>query len=186
VSKKEKIAEVSLRLFVGNGFHGTPTSKIAQEAGVANGTLFNYFKTKDELVIALYISVKDEMAEYLAQHTTTGRGLKEVMKSQFLASLFWALDNELKFRFIQLFHTSPYIEKMAQEVLQNQAGPHLGLIQQGIDERVFKPLPADLIFTLISSQTFGLYQYLASRSLSKVEQHEVIQQTFELLWDMLI
>ena len=184
MDKREKIIEVALRLFVDNGFHGTPTSKIAQEAGVANGTLFQYFKTKDELVVELYISVKENMAEFIKKNTTKSDNLKEVMESQFLASLFWALDNMVKFKFIQQFHTSPYIGKVEQEIIQSQVMPHLSLIQNGINEGIIKKLPVDFVYSLISSQTFGVYQYLVSKPFTKVQQHDIIEQTFELLWDM--
>jgi AcrR family transcriptional regulator len=185
MDKKEKIIEVALRLFVDNGFHGTATSKIAQEAGVANGTLFQYFKTKDELVIALYVSVKENMAEFIEKNTAKSDNVKEVMKSQFLASLFWALDNLVKFKFIQQFHASPYVEKVEQEVIKNQIMPHLSLIQIGIDKGLIKKLPVDFVYSLISSQTFGVYQYLTSKSFTKVQQHDTIEQTFELLWVMI-
>ena len=65
MTKKEAILNTALKLFVENGFHGTATGKIAQEAGVGTGTLFTYFKTKDELVLSLYVSIKIEMMEYL-------------------------------------------------------------------------------------------------------------------------
>jgi AcrR family transcriptional regulator len=185
MDKKEKIIETALRLFVDNGFHGTATSKIAQEAGVANGTLFNYFKTKDELVIALYVSVKDDMALFIEKNTAKSDNLKEVMKSQFLSSLFWALDNQLKFRFIQQFHTSPYIGKIEQEVMQSQVLPHLTLIKTGIKKGLIKKLPFDFVYAIISSQTFGAYQYLISKPFTKVQQHKTIEQIFELLWDMI-
>jgi AcrR family transcriptional regulator len=185
MDKKEKIIEAALKLFVDNGFHGTATSKIAQEAGVANGTLFNYFKTKDELVIALYVSVKEDMADFLAKNTVNSENLKEVMKSQFLASLFWALDNQLKFKFIQQFHTSPYTDKVEKEIIQSQVLPHLSLIQKGIDKGLIKKLPVDFVYAIISSQTFGVYQYLISKQFTKVQQHDTIEQTFDLLWDMI-
>lgn len=185
MDKREKIIETALKLFVDNGFHGTATSKIAQEAGIANGTLFNYFKTKDELVIALYLSVKDDMADFLAKNTINSGGLKEVMKSQFLASLFWALDNPLKFRFIQQFHSSPYLDKLEQDIIQSQALPHLTLIQAGIDQGIIKQLPVDFIYAIISSLTFGAYQYLVSKQFTKVQQHDTIEQTFDMLWDMI-
>jgi len=185
MDKKEKIIETALKLFVDNGFHGTATSKIAQEAGVANGTLFNYFRTKDELVIALYLSVKGDLAKFITQNTVKSETLKEVMKSQFLSFLFWALDNPLKFRFIQQFHTSPYMGKVDQEIIQSQVLPHLLLIQSGIDNGVLKKLSVDFVYTIISSQTFGLYQYLLSKPFSKVQQHDTIEQIFELLWDMI-
>ena len=185
MNKKELIINAALNLFVENGFHGTATSKIAQEAGVANGTLFQYFKTKDELVIALYIHIKNELAEYITKNTNDKADLKEELKSQILSSLYWALDNTTKFRFIQQFHTSPYITQIEQEILQKQAEPHLSLIAKGIKQAVLKPLPADLIYTLMSNHVFGLYQYITSKKLTKAKQHETIQTTFDMLWDML-
>ena len=48
--KKQSILDASLKLFVENGFHGTSTAEIAKTAEVATGTLFHYFKTKEELI----------------------------------------------------------------------------------------------------------------------------------------
>ena len=62
MDKRQQILDAALKLFVEYGFHGTPTSLIAKEAGVANGTLFHYFSTKDELVVALYSSIKSRMS----------------------------------------------------------------------------------------------------------------------------
>lgn len=185
MDKKEAIINAALNLFVDNGFHGTATSKIAQQAGVANGTLFQYFKTKDDLVIALYIHIKDELADYITKNTADTKDIKEEMKSQILSSLFWALDNSNKFRFIQQFHTSPYIGQVEKEVLLKQVEPHFALIQKGIKKGIIKPLPVDLIYSLISNQVFGLYQFVTSKKLSKAKQHETIETTFEMLWDML-
>jgi AcrR family transcriptional regulator len=185
MDKKDLILNSALRLFVENGFHGTATSKIALEAGVANGTLFQYFKTKDELVIALYIHIKEELAEYTTMHTAGTKSFKEEIKSQILSSLFWALDNQNKFRYIQQFQTSPYIGQIEQEIINKQLEPHLALIQKGIEQGILKSLPVELIYALITSHVFGLYQFIASRELTKINQQETIEITFELLWDML-
>jgi AcrR family transcriptional regulator len=184
MDKRDLIINAALKLFVDNGFHGTATSKIAQEAGVANGTLFQYFKTKDELVIALYIHFKDELAEYVTKNTADNTDIKETIKTQVLSSLFWALDNPTKFRFIQQFHTSPYIGQVEQDVINKQVEPHLTLIQKAIKQGIIKPLPADLVYSLMTNQVFGLYQFVTSKKLSKAKQHETIETTFEMLWDM--
>ncbi len=184
VDKKDLIINAALKLFVDNGFHGTATSRIAQEAGVANGTLFQYFRTKDDLVIALYISSKDELAEYVAKNTADTADIKETIKTQVLSTLFWALNNKTKFSFIQQFHTSPYIGQIAQEVINKQVEPHLTLIQKGIKQGVLKQLPADLVYSLMTNQVFGLYQFVTSKKLSKAKQQETIETTFEMLWDM--
>jgi len=44
--KRTAIIEAALKLFTERGFHGTSTAQISKEAGVATGTLFNYFPTK--------------------------------------------------------------------------------------------------------------------------------------------
>ncbi len=185
MERKDLILKAALKLFVDKGFHGTATGKIAQEAGVANGTLFQYFKTKDELVIALYIHIKDELAEYVSKNTAGNADIKETIKSQILSTLYWALDNPVKFQFIQQLHTSPYIGQVEQEVLYKQIEPHLTLIHKGIKQGILKPLPADLIYSLLSNQVFGLYQFITSKKFSKAKQNETIQTTFEMLWDML-
>jgi len=185
MDKREKIIETALKLFVENGFHGTATAKIAKEAGVANGTLFQYFKTKDELVVVLYLHLKEELKEYTSKNTAKNANIKETLKTQVLAALHWALENPIKFRFIQQFHTSPYIGQVEQDILNKQIQPHLELIQKGIKQGVIKPLPADLVYSLMSNQVFGLYHYITSKNLRKAEQQNIIETTFEMLWDML-
>ena len=41
----------------------TPTSEISKQAGLAEGALFAYFKTKDDLINALYHQIKLELAD---------------------------------------------------------------------------------------------------------------------------
>src|SRR5690606_31556619 len=52
--KKKAIFESTLELIKENGFHGTPMSLVAKNACVAAGTIYHYFKSKDELICELY------------------------------------------------------------------------------------------------------------------------------------
>src|SRR4249919_1481712 len=54
---KERILKAALELFREKGLDGTTTRQISQKAGIAEGTLFNYFKTKEDL--ALYFFQKE-------------------------------------------------------------------------------------------------------------------------------
>ena len=51
-------------------FHATPTRKITQEAEVPIGTLFNKFAAQDDLIVALYVDIKNRMKEYVAENST--------------------------------------------------------------------------------------------------------------------
>ena len=64
--KRQAIIAAAIQVFAENGLSATPTSAISKAAGVAEGTLFTYFSTKNELINALYRSFKVELAELLA------------------------------------------------------------------------------------------------------------------------
>ncbi len=51
---KEHILEVAARLFQTQGFQKTTTRTIAKQCGIGEGTLFNYYPTKDDLLIAVF------------------------------------------------------------------------------------------------------------------------------------
>jgi len=63
--KRIAILEAAATAFAERGHWATPTAAISRAAGIAEGTLFTYFSTKDELLDALYRSLKVEMAAAL-------------------------------------------------------------------------------------------------------------------------
>jgi AcrR family transcriptional regulator len=61
--KRNAILDAATRLFAERGLAAAPTSEISSLAGVAEGTLFTYFGTKDELINSLYRELKLELAD---------------------------------------------------------------------------------------------------------------------------
>jgi len=59
--------EAALKLFTQRGLHGTSTAQISKEAGVATGTLFNYFPTKDDLINSLYFEMKGKLSRSMGK-----------------------------------------------------------------------------------------------------------------------
>lgn len=53
-TKKEKIIESALKLFAEKGFHETRTADLALEASVGEGTIYHYFKSKEELFLRVF------------------------------------------------------------------------------------------------------------------------------------
>ena len=52
--KSERILKAAVRVFARKGFYATRVSEIAKAAGVADGTIYLYFKNKDDLLISLF------------------------------------------------------------------------------------------------------------------------------------
>jgi AcrR family transcriptional regulator len=185
MDKKQIIINSAIELFVELGFHGTATSKIAQQAGVANGTLFNYFKTKDELIISLYHTILEEMDGYIIEKMTSHSISKELFQSLFFGTIFWSLDNRVQYQYMLQFNNSPYFQQVAPTILNQEEHPLFVLIQNGIDIVLLKPMPVLFIFSLFRAQVNGLYNYLIYNNLDKNVQLELIHDTFEMLWKMI-
>lgn len=58
---KKHIIDTALHLFAKHGFHATPIHKIAKEAGIATGLLYNYFSGKEKLLEEI---IQNAMAEF--------------------------------------------------------------------------------------------------------------------------
>jgi TetR/AcrR family fatty acid metabolism transcriptional regulator len=52
--KRERILDAAERIFARHGFFAAKVSDVAKEAGVADGTIYLYFKSKDDLLISLF------------------------------------------------------------------------------------------------------------------------------------
>jgi AcrR family transcriptional regulator len=53
-----RFLDAATRVFAERGLTAAPRSDISKQAGVAEGNLFTYFKTKDDLIKALYREIK--------------------------------------------------------------------------------------------------------------------------------
>lgn len=52
--RMELLKETALRLFSSNGYEATSISVIAKEAGISKGLMYNYFESKEELLLSLF------------------------------------------------------------------------------------------------------------------------------------
>jgi AcrR family transcriptional regulator len=183
--KRKDLLAAALRLFAENGFHGTPTSKIAKEAGVANGTLFHYYKTKEDLIVSLYIDIKTRMSEHVEAKATKEKSIRNNFRNQYIQVMLWSLEHRDEFYFIQQFHTSPFAVLVPADEIKRLSGKGCEQIESAIKEKSIKKRDINFIMTLFTSHTFGLNQYLSKTKLSDKEQKEVIEDSFEMLWTML-
>jgi TetR/AcrR family fatty acid metabolism transcriptional regulator len=61
--KRERILDAAVKVFAKKGFHATRVSEVAKAAGVADGTIYLYFESKDEILVSLF---EDRVAKLLA------------------------------------------------------------------------------------------------------------------------
>lgn len=65
--KRERILVAAERIFARHGFFAAKVSDVAKEAGVADGTIYLYFKSKDDLLISLFERRMQQVNEHLRE-----------------------------------------------------------------------------------------------------------------------
>jgi AcrR family transcriptional regulator len=65
MSREQDILDAAIKIFSEKGFSAATTSEIAKEAGVAEGTIFRYFKTKKDILKSVMVKLVEVMSEEL-------------------------------------------------------------------------------------------------------------------------
>ncbi|NOU92368.1 TetR family transcriptional regulator [Paenibacillus sp. LMG 31456] len=84
--KKESIIEAALKLFEEQGYHTTKVSDIVRQAGVAQGTFYLYFKSKEDLFRSIAESCLAEVSDAIKLNCT-GSAKEEALYRMILESL---------------------------------------------------------------------------------------------------
>jgi len=84
--KRERILDAAVRVFAKKGFHATRVSEVAKAAGVADGTIYLYFKSKDELLVSLFEDRVERLLKFLQTElpasATASEKLKRIIELQ--------------------------------------------------------------------------------------------------------
>lgn len=139
-----------------NGFHGASMSAVAREAGVATGTAYTHYASKDELVLAAYRETKAA----LGQAVTAGLGPDLTVERRFhalwLACYRYLQANPEHARFLLQVEHSPYRGPAHESALADENDP---LVAQAALPDVaarLLPLPLDVIYELSFSPAVRL------------------------------
>ncbi len=74
--KEEKILQSSIKLFSEKGFNASTSKEIAKDAGISEGTIFKYFKTKKDILKAILIHLLNIISEKIIL-----KGIKDIFNN---------------------------------------------------------------------------------------------------------
>lgn len=84
--KRERILSAAIKVFAKNGFYATRVSEIAKAAGVADGTIYLYFKNKDDVLISIFedgiTRLLEIIREVAASEATVEQRIKRIIEMQ--------------------------------------------------------------------------------------------------------
>ncbi len=181
MSRKEKTLKKALELIVKQGIQETPMSQIAKESGVAMGTIYHHFKSKNEIVNAIYIYLKQKMGEALLEMSEQSDNYKK-MFFLYWSNLFeFYRQNEEAFKFLQTFTQSPLISSETKQEGLQYYNPIIEFFQQGLDNNILKPNNLVLLTETIHGNVVALVQIHFQQTI--IVNQSIIEQAINMSWD---
>ena len=168
--KRKEILSAALEVFSQKGFYTTPISEVAQKAGIAKGTIYEYFKSKDELFISLLdYALTDLLEEFITPSRFEDpvkqlediflKGLKIYQKHENLVNFFIFYWGESL-----CSGKSHIISSKLQQIYQQSRSLIENIYQQGVEEKRFKKMnPSHVSAALVALIEFIPMQWIIDK-----------------------
>ena len=131
IETKNRIFEVSGKLFKEKGFENTTIDEITKEAGIAKGTFFNYFPTKESLILYFAEQKADLIYDLRQEEALTHLPTKERIK-RFLVAMAESYEKDKDLTKLLFMEYKRYIE-ISRPELNKERSPHYRLIKVLLD-----------------------------------------------------
>ncbi|MCE1248931.1 MAG: TetR/AcrR family transcriptional regulator [Firmicutes bacterium] len=181
MSKKDLIFKSALMLFTTRGFHDTPTSEIAKQAGVATGTLFHYFSTKEELINELYLECKSTLVDKVMEGVDPQWDLPTRMHKMYFNSVLWGVEYHDKFNFLQQFDNSPNISDLTREEGYNRIKSINWVFDEAREAGLIRKDHRDMLMELVYAFIISVVTQLIQTKPEPKERDELIDLSYSIL-----
>jgi AcrR family transcriptional regulator len=144
--KRTAILDAATHVFAERGLSAAPTSEISKRAGIAEGTLFTYFETKDDLINALYRAIKLELADAMMSGFPRKKSVRTRLRYVWDAYVNWGLTNPEERKVLAQLTVSGMISK---ESIAAGGAPFVEMqntIRDAIDQHILRvDVPKEMI-----------------------------------------
>lgn len=185
--KRRRILDGALKAFAKKGFYNTKVSEIASEAGVADGTIYLYFKNKDDLLISLFEDRMEWIIERLeSELRQTGGSFARKLETFIRLHFTLVVENRdlAEFITVELRQSAKFVKEYSNPKFGDYLKILQGLIEQAQQEG---ELTAELDARIVSRAIFGaLDEVLLQMSLSTKLSPDEIERRVSMLSQMFL
>jgi len=158
--KTARIIEAAVKVFAKKGFYQAKVTDVAKAAGVADGTIYLYFKNKDDLLIRLF---EEKMEGFLQRFRSQLSKLDDpIIKLRTLVDVYFDLieeDQELADVFqVELRQSTKFLKDYHNQKFLDFLSMISSIIEEGIGNGFFRP---DLNIDVVKIMIFGALDEVA-------------------------
>jgi AcrR family transcriptional regulator len=156
--KADAILAAALDLFVERGFHGTSVPSVADRAGVAAGTIYHYFASKEALVNALYKRWKAEISARIVSDFPYDRPVREQFRTIWDRMADFALAHPKELAFLELHHHGSYLDEESRRIENQTVEFGVEMVKRAQVEEALKNLYPALLVELVNGAFLGVFR----------------------------
>ncbi|HIF9078679.1 TetR/AcrR family transcriptional regulator [Photobacterium damselae] len=183
--KKERILQATEMLLAKHGFHGLSMQKVAQEAGVAAGTIYRYFADKDDLLYQLHDHILGYVAQKIVQGLNDDMSLKQQFRTIWLNIWNMAINGEVLLINQGQFEHLPRRNSSEQRLREKKLFAKIDqMFDQGKEVGLFKRLDNDILSVLSLEPSACLARKKMNGMLDVSPQQ--LEAAIEAAWDAIV
>ena len=162
LEKRDAILAAALQLITHFGLHNTPMSAVAREAGVAVGTVYLYFPSKEAMINALYLQVLEDRNRALYQsadvvpHSPADQ--REAFWESWHALARWHLAHEAGSNLIAQCRASGILSDATRALEQKMDAEGLVRYEQAVAQGYLRGMSRYVIWALLAGPVYALVQ----------------------------
>lgn len=179
--KKERILHAAINLFATEGI-AVPTARIAKEAGVSNGTLFNNFATKQALIDEVYLHIKYKIAEQALSADISKCSAKDTFFTLWKSFMRWAIANPVENSVGFLLRSSSVLSAEVVEEAENIFKPATDKLAEAMTRKEIVQAPIDFLCELAGAHIMASIAYATANHLQGEALLEHIDFSFSIYW----
>lgn len=177
--KKQFIIQSAIGVFSQNGFQNSSISEIAQKANVAEGTIYQYFKNKEDLFFSIPIEKTKEFCRELDLHLEGIDGaLNKIRKFIWYYLYFFKMNPEYsRTLMLEMRVSKNFVKTTTYKSFKNFTNKILKIIKEGQEEGVIRK---DVNIYLIRQLLLGILEHIVTRWLLKGEKYDLFKHYNEV------
>lgn len=136
--RRSELLEAAEKLFREKGYANTVVSDIVKESGVAQGTFYVYFKSKEDIFLAILEEIREGIINEI-ESVQKDKHLNALQKLNSVIALEFKLNRRHDTLFVQLHHTENVSihQKYIISTINRLVPIYTAIVEQGIQENIF-------------------------------------------------